>query len=40
MNDDSEEIPRIYWILLLVTGAILFIIQTFIAFRPPSLPGN
>jgi hypothetical protein len=40
MNDGPEEIPRIYWILLLVTGAVLFVIRMLLAFRPPSLAGK
>jgi hypothetical protein len=40
MKDDPEEIPRAYWILLLVTGAILFIIRMLLAFQSPSLPGK
>jgi hypothetical protein len=32
MKDDPEEIPRAYWILLFVTGAVLFIIRMLLAF--------
>jgi hypothetical protein len=40
MNDDPEDMPRVYWILLLVTGAVLLIVRMLLAFRPPSLAGK
>ena len=40
MEDDPEEIPRAYWILLLVAGAVIFIIRMLLAFQSSSLPGK
>jgi hypothetical protein len=40
MKDEPEEIPRAYWILVLVAGAVLFIIRMILAFQSPSLPGK
>jgi hypothetical protein len=46
MKDDPDDIPMAYLlyvvlgILLLVAGAIIFIIRMFLAFQSPSMPGK
>jgi hypothetical protein len=46
MKDDPEDIPMAYLLyvvlglILLVTGAIIFIIRMFLAFHPSMMPGK
>ena len=46
MKDNPEDIPMAYLlyvvlgILLLVAGAVIFIIRMFLAFQSPSMPGT